>query len=221
MKRIHKFFLVLGFSLALMLVPCSIQKDAKAAGLPTIDISNLIENILSKLQDQDIFGMFDGLTDHQMNYEQWFAKIEQWKTYLDYIRIVQAGARTAKEIIDIGQDMVEQTEYAYNVMQYFYERSFAGKASVYLSVCGCAEDFIEAGKYLFNDLQQKYNTFQSQGKYNPLEVIKSIDETVQRFSNLYFTACLKFRSKVANYYSIEQAYERAFADANFIQAIFI
>lgn len=116
-------------SLCLFLVPTKSQDDARAGGFPTIDIANLLQGITQALQDADISGLFDWMSDHGINLETYLGKIEDVKKYLDFATDIVKKASYAVEIADMTYKMIEEV-------------TFYAQAAQYMSSCGATASTI-------------------------------------------------------------------------------
>ena len=219
MKRIHKILLTALLTLGLLLVPVHGKQGAGAAGLPTIDVSNLIQNILDYIQSQDLAGLAETLSGKGVELEEYLSRIEDMRRYIAYaqraIEIYQCG----KDIINTSLQIVEQGDYLYKSMMYFRERNALP------SVAGGAlclwKDFNSLSTDFLEEEMAKIREYQKMGMSgNALMQMQAMDDMVRDIRDRVFSIIGHYRMSVSELYSYQKAFERAFANNGFLNTVY-
>lgn len=182
MKRIYKILVALGLSVSLILLPVETGQEARGAGYPTIDLSNLVQNILKYLSDAEANGILSlGQSFDFTKFQEGIRKIGELAQL--GITAVQIG-RDVKEIVEITTDMVGEYELLKEMVTYFV-------------TSGCPYSFYEAAQQCYNDFfvfseetikmaKQTYDFIvANQSGEDVLDVMEAVETTLNKLKFSY------------------------------------
>lgn len=202
MKKLYKYLVALGLSVALLLSPTPCQQEVRAQGMPTIDLSNLLQNILSWLSDQDLVGAFTEGVDGSVQVTEWMNKLQKMREVLQYLEYINKGARYATEIINISKLVTQDLELAKNMVQYF---AVSGCPYSYKQAAEqCYTDYANLVSDLMNSCQERYTQIISDKAGDKLAVLAAVDSCVDLCVRQYYQVSSKNRNRLRSLYVRER-----------------
>lgn len=205
MKKIYKIFLALGLSCTLFLA--TEQEEARATGWPTIDVSNLLQNILGYIQDATDDGLFDNISDIGIKLKMWDERIEAFKNLATTINAISRGARYATQIIDLMQRAAVRTQRMAETVQWLNSRG--ATAGVTLAAINCVNDFESLIKWFVEDQKTKSDFMNAIKEGTALDILQAADAMMKDFERNYFTMESHFENKMRSYYFRQRRIEIA------------
>ena len=182
MRYAHKILITIGLSFFLFFIPVTGQKEmnVNAAGIPTLDISNLLQNILAYLQDADVAGLFDAISDHGINIEQWMKKAEDIQNYIDFMSDVVQGTMYGVEIYNASARIVNESTAFAECAIYFTTSNCP--VSIAIAAAKIRNDFDRTSAKIISDAKRDYTfTEKTNGDVlKKMEKIAEISKNVQR-----------------------------------------
>lgn len=218
MRRIYKILVAIGLSVTLLVA--TPQKTCEAQGMPTMDIANLLQNILGFLQDADLSGMLREVDDWTMKFEQYKEKIDKFKDFLSMMDLVSKGARYALEITQTTVFFLEQSEYMVQAAHWFAANG--APWSIASSASQCSKDFNAFYKALTEESELKtkfldsFKTGTGSGNSSTLEILKAMDEYMNSFKDEFYTMVMHYRMEMGDQYTKYQQYKYALANGHFM-----
>ena len=218
MRRIYKIFVAIGLSVTLLVA--TPQKTCEAQGMPTMDIGNLLQNILGFLQDTDISGLLRDVDDWTMKYNEYKEKIDKFKDFLSMMKLVSDGARYALEITQTTVFFAEQSEYMVKAAHWFAANG--APWSIASSASQCSKDFNAFYKALTEESELKtkfldsFKTGTGSGGTSTLDILKAMDEYMNSFKDEFYTMVMHYRMEMGRQYTKYQQYKYALSNGRFM-----
>ena len=208
MKKIYKILLAACLSFALLLVPTgSNQYETKAQGMPTIDVANLLQNIMDFLTTLDSFDI-DSET---------FAKItEKIENYSKYIEMFQQGYQSftiARDIAEAGMDIANDLIYMKDAVMYFY--SIGARPSICIAAGNCFNDFKKLSTDIGNDFEKIINLLKNNKSGAEINLLLEIDKFMNEYRAKLVSLSYHFRSQLQILYQKEMMLRQGTSNRNF------
>ena len=196
MKRIVKLFAVLAVSFGLMAASAS---RASAQGMPTIDISNLVQNILGFLDDQMREGSFmDGfigdVTKMQEIQERYNNMKEKLQDIQNIIAIYNLGAATYNEIeaiVKLNKMIINDAQMFSQIFDYINQAGFDFETVVLAK--NIWKGFTNISTVLTKTAGQEMKDFGRFKQSDPLQLLTMLQELTADLYTTYYA--------IRNYYS--------------------
>ena len=192
MKRITKFFVTLGLCIGLFLG--AEQQETKATGFPTIDVSNLLQNILSWIQDSIDNGLFSDISDIDMKITKWKEAGEQFQKVMQIIDVMNKGIRFGSLIVDVSSRFYNDIGEFERYSQWF---QIKGAPTSYVRCMeGIIGDFQVFFTGLIEDTNEKNNFVNSMKDGDAIEILQAMNDFLENFSRQYYVFETHFRNEV-------------------------
>ncbi len=125
MKPFGKIIVAAALSLTLLTVPSMFGRETGrecyAQGYPTIDIQNLLMNILDMVQQE--MGIMEDL-------DQYAEKFENLKKAIQVAKQITQGVKFGLSVYQMSQDVVQMGNRLYDCWSYFQTKAFTQEAAV-------------------------------------------------------------------------------------------
>lgn len=220
MKRINKILAMLGLCLALFLMPVSGQKESTAAGFPTIDVSNLLQNMLGYLQDSEIAGLFDQMSDHAINLEEWSKKMADIEQYLSYMQMITQGALYSIEIYD-AMNMITRDLADLGEAVVYFQSNAECPIFVTLGAQRVFSEFKEASEEIIKDSKQAYTFVKEVQGGSVLEKMNVMADYARNLQQNIYALSVDARFDMYQLACAESRYYDALSNARTCQMSFI
>jgi hypothetical protein len=220
MKRIHKILITLGFSLVLFFIPVTGQKEmsVNATGIPTLDVSNLLQNILGYLQDADVAGLFDSMSDHAINLEKWMQKAEDIQNYIDFMADVAQGTMYGLEIYNASARIVNESSALAECAIYFASSNCP--VSIALAAAEIRNDFDRTSARILRDAKRDYS-FAEKTNGDVLKKMESISDIARDVQREIYSLSLRCRYSMYKLSRTEALLRNAMENGDVQQLAFI
>ncbi len=223
MKQIYKILLAFALSFGFL---CASSQKASAQGMPTIDISNLVQNILGFLDDQMREGSFlDGLvgdvTKMQEIQERYHNMKEKLDNVVSVINVYNIGAATYNDILAVSRLMKMIVEDAER-----FETIYA-----YMNSCGFNYEYVASAKVIWRGFTNISTTvtkaagkqLQDYGKMkqsDPLQLLQQIHQVVEDMYSTFYVIRDYFHNEVNQLYALQVNMEAQQHNADFLSMFF-
>lgn len=207
MKKIYKHILTACLSLFLLTYPAERCNVAEASGLPTIDVANLVQNIL---------GYFDQLDQIMMDEESFKnlrEKIEQYKHYVELFSTAAVGFSVVNDVKDAAIFIFDEAQYIYDVTQYFY--SIGARPSVCLAAAGFLKDFNKLSGEITSDFNKFFDILKNNKSSIDVSFLMQLDSFVNEYRFKLSSLSMHYRSELSRLYQTEMFYRQAVSNRNF------
>lgn len=207
MKKAHKILVMFGLSVALFLGTA--QKEAKA-NFPTIDISNLLQNILSFIQDADLAGAFETITSYNMQFQEWTEKMENFNKFLETWKLIQQGARYGTEILRLVTYYENECKFMWNSVGYFMSDGAA--PSITQAALNSLSDFQELYKDMTEESENKTAFVEGLKNSDPLATLEAMEKVLKDYKQEFYETTSHFRCEMSKLYSQHKKMKYALQD---------
>ena len=137
MRKIRKFFVAFGLSVALFLG--TEQRETQAQGMPVIDIQGLLNSILSFLQDADLGGIFEAVNSWDIDITKYTELITQLQSLMQVYETFQRLGYLGEAITNTVTLFTTEMEFMNSIAMDMQNR---GDGLSYVSaVMTCSTDF--------------------------------------------------------------------------------
>lgn len=221
MKKIHKIFITLALSVGLL---CGAeQKECEATGIPTVDITNLLQNVLGFIQDADLAGMFDQISDYDMKFKAWFEKAEQLRKFLEFWKVAQQGAKYGREIARLADFYLDEVDFMSRATQYFISQG--ATPEITMSALTCINDFKALWKILSEDTTEKSKLIDSfkkdsSGNIDTIAILEATEKMLESFKKDFYELDVHYRSEMSRLYYKHRQIQYALEDGRFLSQKF-
>lgn len=213
MKKIHKILLMAGLCIGLMLVPVKGQKEASAQGMPTIDLSNLVQNILKYLSDIQANGI--SIMGQSFDLTKFQEAISKFESYMDYVQMISKGAQTAMQIVDISKSITHELDLLKDMSVYFVTSGCP--YSFYEAAQRCYDDFFEFSNSLITEAGDLYKFYQSVGKgESVLRLMQKVDDSMNKVMADYYNIVDSCNRRMLSIYQQDVYRRQRLADEAFL-----
>ena len=171
---------------------------AQGPGLPTMDLSNLLQNIMQYLQDADVSGLFSDFSDLQMKTEQFMKWREQFELFMNTYNKFAAGLRYARGITSALYQFEREMTYLYSC--YNWLSSNGATPEIVMASVSCISDFKEFFEMLQEDTQTKTKFFENLKSGDAVEILKALDEMLRQYELEFYLASSHYRMQMSNLY---------------------
>ena len=207
MKQVHKLILALCLSCGFFFLPSTAgrQYEAKAQGMPTIDVSNLLQNILDFLTNLDSYDI------DAEKLEGWHQKIEQARTIIGY---VQQGANiynTAAYAWNVSNAIVDELDYMWTARDWF----IANGASqwVVVATVNCYDEFKKLAYDLVADFQTTMSTIKNSKTDADVDVLFETQKYLSDMQNKIHLVSSHYRGEISKLYYDEMRVRQSVSNA--------
>lgn len=206
MKRLTKWLVTLLMTVSLFFASSFKCVEVKAVGFPTIDISNLVQNILGFIEDQMREGSFleaamGSVTKIENTSEQFKKMKEQWETFLGAIQYLKAANSVFRSIALLDE----------LVNVFLKDCENFESIEHYLSDDADVIDLMNTGINILHSYQQIYRVLIEVGKErikayedmkheSALELIAYTEDTVAEIYQTYFVIRRIYARRYVNFY---------------------
>ena len=212
MKKLRKILLAVSLSFALLLVPTnSNQYEAGAVGMPTIDIANLLQNIMDFLTSLDSFDI-DAKT-----FEKITEKIENFSKYIQMFQQGYQAFTIARDIAEAGMDIANDLIYMKDAAMYFY--SIGARPSICIAAGNCFNDFKTLSTDIKNDFDKIITLFTDNKSGAEINLLLELDRFMNEYRAKLVSLSYHFRSRLQLLYQKEMMYRQAAANRDFRKLI--
>lgn len=214
MNRIWKYIVAAALSAGLALGSAPKAK----ANVPTIDISNLVQNIMdfmeSQMREGSFFDLAGGgvtkLEELQERYRSFQEKMIQFQTIADNFRMASSAWSSVKELIELGNMIADDTREFSEVMQVL---STNCRFLTLISTRNFGYQFASVTTILFDYVKSSMKTFRSLSQSDPLQLITTLNGIVDQAYDIYFMIRNDFRRRLAETYRMEMQAQSMQLDA--------
>lgn len=196
MRKLYKALISVALCVALFVG--SGRTPARAQGFPTIDLSNLLQNIIQYLQDADVAGIFSDFSDLEMKTEQFMKWKEQFELFMNTYQKFSAGLRYAKGITSTLYQFEREMTYLYSC--YNWLSSNGAKPEIVMASATCISDFKEFFLMLQEDSKTKTEFFKSLKSGDAVQILKATDEMLRQYEREFYVASSHYRSQMSKLY---------------------
>ena len=196
MRKLYKALISVALCVALFVG--SGRTPARAQGFPTIDLSNLLQNIIQYLQDADVAGIFSDFSDLEMKTEQFMKWKEQFDLFMNTYQKFSAGLRYAKSISSALSRCEREMTYLWSCSNWL--ASNGATPEILLASRICISDFTEFFVMLQEDTQTKTKFFENLKSGDAVEILKALDEMVRQYEQEFSLASTHYRMQMSNLY---------------------
>lgn len=211
MRKIHKFFVTLGLSATLFF---AFEQEEAKANFPTIDISNLLQNILGFIQDAESTGLFSRFSSIAMQTEEYTEKIEKFKKFLSTMNTIRQGIKYTRDIVRITTSAVNQLMYQKNCIDWF--NSQGAMPSVMDAALKCQGDFQSFFEGLTEDSQTKTDFINSLSSGDGLQILSTMDAMLKTYEKEFYQAAWHFNGEMSQAYMRHCRLKMAVSDMAFL-----
>jgi hypothetical protein len=212
MRKISKFFIILGLSATLLTVPSTFSKETGnevyAQGILTLDIQNLLSGIIDMLQQAEGIAADMG---------EITKRVESMKQVIEFIQTVTQGAKIGLRVVKVFQYADREYNLLKECSNYFINNGCT--AAVIYASAGLASECISLYtdvKKVYDDAKADYmNLVSKGGDNNTIGVMKIIDEAIEKTEQLVFTLCYHYERRMGMIYRFQQSLERIKEDKLF------
>ena len=195
-------------SLVLLLAPSgSGQYEAKAQGYPTIDIANLLQNIMDFLTSLDSFDI-DAKT-----FEKITEKIENYSKYIEMFQQGYQAFTIARDIAEVGMDIANDLIYMKDAAMYFY--SIGARPSICIAAGNCFNDFKTLSTDIKNDFDKIITLFTDNKSGAEINLLLELDSFMNEYRAKMYSMSMHFRYELQKLYQKEMFYRQAVANVSF------
>ena len=212
MKRIHKILVTIGLCFGLFFG--AEQQECEATGYPTIDISNLLQNILAYIQDADISGIFSEISDLDMKLEKYNEWKENFEKFLTTYKLIQKGAKYGLEIVKITVYFEHELEFMLRSVNYFASNGAA--PSVAQAALYNYNDFRNFYKAMLEDSETKMNFIESFKSGDALMILEAADNMLKEYQKEFYEVDVHFRSDMNRLYMKHKRMQYALENGRFL-----
>lgn len=205
MRKISKFFIILGLSATLLTVPSTFSKETGnevyAQGILTLDIQNLLSGIIDMLQQAEGIAADMG---------EITKKVESLKQVIEFIQTVTQGAKLGLRVIKVFNYADQEYHLLKDCSNYFIDKGCT-VAVIYASAGLSAEciSLYTDIKKVYDDAKEEYKKLMLKGgDNNTIGVMKIIDEAIEKTEQLVFTVCYHYERRMGMIYRFQQSLER-------------
>ena len=207
MNKLHKILACFGISVCLFL---GFEQEEAKANIPIIDISNLLENILSYLQDADVAGLFDEISSYSMQLEEWKNKWEDFNKYVQAWELIQKGATFATEIIQLTRYYGNELGFLVRSSEYFLKAG--AETSMIRAVGHCRNDFQSFFKSLTEETEAKAAFVEGLKNADALAILENLDKLLKEYKQELSSVSVHYRSEMYRLYGKQKKMEYALAN---------
>ena len=213
MKKIHKIFVTLGLCIGLFFG--AEQRECEATGYPTIDISNLLQNILAYLQDADMSGLFSEISDLDMKLEKYHEWKDQFSKFLQTYQMIQKGAKYGPEIVKITVYFEHELEFFLKSVQWFSANGASpaiAQAALY-----SYNDFKDFYKAMLEDSETKTAFIESFKSGDAIQILEATDNMLKEYQREFYETDVHFRSQISRLYNRHKRMQYALENGRFLR----
>lgn len=190
------------------------QRECEAAGMPTIDVSNLLQNILAYIQDADLSGLFSEISDLDMKLEKYQEWKKQFDSFLQTYKMIQKGAKYGLEIVRITVFFEQELEFMYRSVQYF--ASNGATPAIAQAAFNCYGDFKEFYKAMVEDSETKTTFVESFHSGDALQILEATDNMLKEYKKEFYETDVHFRSEISKIYYRHKRMQYALENGRFL-----
>ncbi len=212
MKKLHKILVTIGLSIALFFG--AEQRECEATGFPTIDISNLLQNILAYIQDADLSGIFSEISDLDMKLEKYNEWKENFEKFLTTYKLIQKGAKYGLEIVKITVYFEHELDFMLRSVNYFASNGAA--PSVAQAALYNYNDFRNFYKAMLEDSETKMNFIESFKSGDALMILEAADNMLKEYQKEFYEVDVHFRSDMNRLYMKHKRMQYALENGRFL-----
>lgn len=198
MKRIHKIFLMIGLSFALF-VGSGQRTSVGAAGWPTIDVSNLLQNILNFLQSADVSGAMEEINSFGIQYEKYKRQADEFMKYLQLMQKIQKASIYVVEIAKIGVYMTNESLYLMECVDWF-TRQPTGSVAVTMAANKIYQEFKSYADFASSEFQSKNDFVNSLKGGDTMEILRTMDAMLKDYQSEFYTLSTNCRTDISKLY---------------------
>lgn len=200
MRKITKIFVAITLSIGLFLG--TEQEEARATGWPTIDISNLLQNILDYIQSGQVAGLFDEISDMGIKLEEWNEKGKQFKKVLEIAKVVREGIRFGWQINECTMRFVDTQNRLNRYIMWLNENGATAQGVA--AAISCKDEFQRFYNSIVEESDQKNKFIESIKGGNAFEIIQAAESLLEKFEQDYYACEYYVEQKIREVYSRER-----------------
>jgi len=207
--------------MALLFVPGTMRKEmgVRAAGIPTIDVSNLLQNLLGYLQDADVAGLFDTMSDHAINMEKWLEKAQDIQNYIDFMSTIVQGTMYGLEIYNAGARIVNESTALAECAIYFANSGCP--VSIALAAAQIRNDFDKTSARILSDAKRDFSFVEKTNSGDILTKMEAISKIAKDVQREIYSLSIRCRYSMYTLSRKEASIRNALENAAVQRAVFI
>ena len=200
MRKITKIFVAIALSIGLFLG--TEQEEARATGWPTIDISNLLQNILDYIQSGQVAGLFDEISDMEIKLAEWKEKGEQFKRVIEITKIVREGIRFGWQI---NQSAMRFADTRLRLERYIkWLNDNGATAEGIAAAISCRTEYLRFYESIVEESKEKNKFLESMKSGNALEILQSAEDLLAKFEQDFYACEYYIEQQIRGVYQRER-----------------
>ncbi len=202
MKRLYKYVVAAGLAVSVSLANAP---EANTTGLPTIDISNLVQNIMNfmetQLREGSFFDMMGGavtkLEEVQKNYTVITERLDDFRRIASAYKSFKTAYDDIDAIIELNKQIFNDAKGFNNVIFYFNQ---SASYNLYIDPTAFGKTFTSVAESLTQTVGSEMQNFTSLRQSDPMQLLNLLHELTEKMYTAYAEVRMAFQENLVESY---------------------